>query len=145
MEVEAKFFEELTTAELFEILKARSAVFVVEQNCIYQDMNDLDYRSLHVFAMENGSVLAYLRAFVKDAESRTVQIGRVLTMQRGRGFGMQILETGIRLAAEKLHADRIFVEAQSYAVGFYEKAGFQVCSDAYLDDGIPHVDMVKNL
>ncbi len=83
MDIVVKSFDELTTVELYEILKARAAIFVVEQNCVYQDLDDVDYQSLHVFYQEDNRVLAYLRAFYK--EKGVVQIGRVLTMQRGNG------------------------------------------------------------
>ena len=75
----SKYFDELTTKELYEILKARAEIFVVEQNCVYQDLDDLDYRSLHIFCEEDGEVTAYLRAFFKAPD--TVQMGRVLTRQ----------------------------------------------------------------
>ena len=85
MRLVSKFFDELTTAELYEILKARAEIFVVEQNCVYQDLDGKDYNSLHVFYEEEEKVLAYLRAFRKDAD--TVQLGRVLTVQHGTGLG----------------------------------------------------------
>ena len=71
-----------------------------------------------------------------------VQIGRVLTMERGKGFGEEILRAGIRVANEIMKAEKIYIEAQCYAIGFYEKAGFQVTSEKFLEDGIPHVEMV---
>ena len=84
MEIKAKFFHELTTKELYEILKARTEIFVLEQNCVYQDMDDKDYGSLHVFYEEDGKVIAYLRAFSKEAG--IIQMGRVLTLQHGKGL-----------------------------------------------------------
>ena len=83
MKLIAKFFHELTTIELYELLKARSEIFVVEQNCIYQDMDDKDYDSIHVFYQESGKVVAYLRAFLKEKD--VVQLGRVLTVEHGTG------------------------------------------------------------
>ena len=85
MEFAAKTFEELSSLELYEILKARSAIFIVEQNCVYQDLDDLDYRSLHIFSMEDQKVTSYLRAYWKNRD--VVQIGRVLTMKHGTGLG----------------------------------------------------------
>jgi ElaA protein len=85
MKVVSKFFGELTTVELYELLKARAEIFVVEQNCVYQDLDDKDYRSLHVFYEEEKKVTAYLRAFV--IEEGVVQMGRVLTREHGRGLG----------------------------------------------------------
>ena len=136
-------FEELTTHELYEILKARCAVFVVEQQCPYQDIDGLDERSLHVFYEEEGRVLAYLRAFRKD--EGCVQMGRVLTVERGKGLGGLLLREGIREIRQKLNPQRIIIEAQCYATGFYEREGFKICSDQFLEDGIPHVQMIKEL
>ena len=141
MNLVIKKFNELTITELYEILKVRAEVFVVEQNCVYQDLDDTDYNSLHVFLEEDGKVKAYLRAFIKDANADTVQIGRVLTTIRGVGLGLDILKKGIEAVKNEFCADKIYIEAQTYAIGFYEKVGFQVVSDEFLEDGIPHVAM----
>lgn len=141
MNWQAKFFDELTTAELYEILKARAEIFVVEQKCIYQDLDDLDLKSLHVFCEENGHVEAYLRAF--EAEKDVVKMGRVLTLHHGNGLGGMLLKEGIRQIEEKMHPEKIYLDAQSYAVGFYAREGFQVCSEEFLEDGIPHKKMER--
>jgi len=141
MNLVIKRFNELTITELYEILKARAEVFVVEQNCVYQDLDDIDYNSLHIFQEEEGKVKAYLRAFIKDANAGTVQIGRVLTTVRGIGLGLDILKNGIEAVKNEFHADKIYIEAQTYAIGFYEKVRFKVVSDEFLEDGIPHVKM----
>ncbi len=145
VKLNAKFFDELTAAELYEILRARAAVFVVEQNCVYQDVDGVDYRSLHVFYESDGQVTAYLRLFPKPDEEGTVQMGRVLTVQRGTGLGGVLLKDGIRLARETMNARKIFLEAQCYAAGFYEREGFRICSGEFLEDGIPHVAMELTL
>lgn len=145
MECRSKFFNELSTEELFQILRARMAVFVVEQNCVYQDADEKDRESLHVSFWEDGQILAYLRIFRKDEQTATVRIGRVLTLRRGEGLGMRLLLEGIRQAKEKLNAERIYLEAQCYAIGFYEKAGFTVCSEPFIEDGIPHIQMIREL
>ncbi len=140
MEIKSKFFQELTTKELYEILKSRAAVFVVEQNCVYQDLDDRDDQSLHVFfEEEDGRVEAYLRAFARD--EGCVQMGRVLTLVHGTGLGGRLLKDGITQIRERMHPERIYIEAQCYAVGYYEREGFRVCSDEFLEDGIPHVGM----
>lgn len=139
MQLIAKEFDKLTTTELYEILKARSAVFVVEQQCIYQDLDDLDYRSLHLFYRDQTAVAAYLRAFYKEKD--VVQIGRVLTVKHGAGLGGRILHEGLKQVREKLPCRKIYIEAQSYAIGFYEREGFRVTSEEFLEDGIPHVQM----
>lgn len=123
------------------IIPRRAEVFVVEQNCVYQDLDDIDYNSLHIFQEEEGKVMAYLRAFIKDANAGTVQIGRVLTTVRGAGLGLDILKNGIEAVKNEFCAAKIYIEAQTYAIGFYEKVGFKVVSDEFLEDGIPHVAM----
>ena len=139
MKLISKFFEELSTTELYEILKARAEIFVVEQECIYQDLDDKDYKSLHVFYEEEGKVLAYLRAFVKEKD--VVQVGRVLTIEHGKGLGGKLLKAGLEQIKEKYTPKKIYLEAQCYAIGFYEREGFQICSEEFLEDGIPHVEM----
>ena len=97
MSLTVKEFNELTTVELYEILKARSAVFILEQKMNCQDMDRTDYKSLHFFYQENqnNDVLAYMRAYYKDDSKDTVQIGRVLTLKHGNGLGRKLLEEGI--------------------------------------------------
>ena len=138
--IKSKFFDELSTGELYEILKARAEIFVVEQNCVYQDLDDLDYRSLHVFCQEDGIVTSYLRAFFKEDD--TVQMGRVLTLRHGTGLGGKLLKEGISQIRTKMNPARIYIEAQCYATGFYEREGFRICSEEFLEDGIPHVQMI---
>ena len=144
MKLITKHFTELTTTELYEILKARAEIFVVEQNCIYQDLDDIDYRSLHIFYEENGKVMAYLRAFEKDSASKIVQIGRVLTLTHGIGLGGKLLKEGLSQIKEKMNPSSIYIEAQCYATGFYERESFVISSDEFLEDGIPHVEMILN-
>ena len=139
MKLVSKFFEELTTTELYEILKARAAIFVVEQECVYQDLDDKDYKSLHVFYEEEGKVIAYLRSFVKEKD--VIQMGRVLTIEHGKGLGGKLLKVGIEEIKTKQNPKKIFIEAQCYATGYYAREGFKVCSEEFLEDGIPHVEM----
>ena len=136
----SKYVDELSTNELYEILRARAEIFVVEQNCVYQDLDGIDYESLHVFAEEGGKVTAYLRAFYKDED--TVQMGRVLTLRHGEGLGGKLLREGIAQIRARMHPAKICIDAQCYATGFYEREGFRICSEEFLEDGIPHVRMV---
>lgn len=136
-----KSFNELTTTELYEILKSRAAVFGVEFNCAYQDMDDVDYNSLHVFVEEYGKVVAYLRIFANKTEAGTVQMGRVLTTKRGIGLGEKVVKAGIEAARTKMMAKKIYIEARTYTVDFYERFGFKVTSDEFYEVGIPHVSM----
>ena len=142
MNLVIKYFNELTTTELYEILKSRAEIFVVEQNCIYQDLDDIDYRSLHIYYESDGKIIAYLRAFEKDAAAGVVQVGRVLTLTHGTGLGGKLLKEGISQIKEKMDPSSIYIQAQCYAIKFYEREGFVVSSDEFLEDGIPHVGMI---
>lgn len=139
-----KPFAELSGTELYEILRIREAVFIVEQNCPYPEADGKDPEAVHLwFAGENGRVKAYLRLYYKKDEPGTVQVGRVVTASdvRGTGLGRTILHEGISYAVERMGAVRLYLEAQVYAIGFYEKEGFRVSSGEFLEDGIPHVEM----
>lgn len=142
MECSVKSFEELTVTELYEILQMRSEVFVVEQNCVYQDIDDKDKKAYHVFLHKNGKMQAYLRVLEAGVSFKEVSIGRVLTIQRGQGLGKQLLLEGIKVAKEKFNATQIRIEAQSYAKGFYEQVGFKQVSEEFLEDGIWHMEML---
>ena len=139
-----KHFQELTTNELYEILKTRSEIFVVEQDCVYQDLDDKDQDAYHIFCEnEAGRVAACLRVFWKDEKAGVVQIGRVVTLEHGTGLGGKLLHEGVKLARESFHAKSIYLEAQEYAIGYYAKEGFSVVSEPFLEDGIPHVKMER--
>lgn len=141
MNVITKKFEELTTAELYEILKARAEIFIMEQNINYQDMDDIDYRSMHCFIQEGDKVIAYLRAFYRSEDKSVVKIGRVLTLEHGKGVGRVLLEESIKAIKAKMQCNQIYIEAQKHAVGFYEKFGFVTTSGEFLEEGIIHVAM----
>lgn len=145
MKLVTKFFDELTTTELYEILKARAEIFIMEQEILYQDMDDIDYRSLHIFYEEDGKVLAYLRAFPKEGEEGAVKVGRVLTIEHGTGLGGKLLKEGLKQIKEKMNPTCIHLDSQTHAIGFYEREGFQVCSEEFLEEGIMHVKMVLQL
>ena len=139
MELVVKTFDELKTCELYEILRVRAAVFVVEQECTYQDVDGIDPNAVHAFLQDENGVQAYLRVFEKD--ECTAQMGRMLTVQRGAGLGGRLLKEGIRIARDVLKKDILYIEAQCYATGFYEREGFRITSEEFLEDGIPHVQM----
>lgn len=141
----AKSFSELTLSELYEILKSRSQIFMLEQNIICQDMDNVDYDALHCFISENGRVTAYLRAFYSDESKTCVKIGRVLTLNHGMGYGKIIMEKAINVIKEKMPCDIISLNSQKQAVGFYLKLGFKVVSDEFLEEGVPHYKMELNL
>lgn len=142
MEFTSKFFEELTTKELYEILKVRAMIFVVEQQIRYVDMDDYDQNSLHCFLKDGDNIVAYLRAFVTDEKKRKVKIGRVLTIQHGNGIGRILMTESLAAIKEKLQADMVWVDAQTHAVGYYQKFGFSPCSEEFLEQGIPHIKMI---
>ena len=143
MKLVIKKFDELTVTQLYEILKARAAIFVVEQDCVYQDLDGIDYDSLHIFYEQDNSVVAYLRAFFKD--DTTVRFGRVLSLNHGEGLGRKLLESAIEHVKATTNAKGIYLEGQTYCIGFYEKFGFKVISDEFLLDGLPHVAMQLEL
>ena len=139
MRFAAKTFDELTTAELYEILKARAEIFITEQHIEYVDEDDVDYHSLHCFCQDGRRVTAYLRAYYIDGD--TVKIGRVLTVTHGVGMGLKLMRESMRVIPERLPCKTICMDAQKHAVGFYEKCGFHVTSDEFLEEGIVHVGM----
>ncbi len=145
METVVKTFRELTPDELFDIYRLRVEVFVVEQNCAYQDIDDADKVSYHVWLKDERGILAYLRVLPAGAQYETVGIGRVIAAVRRKGYGSAVLAEGIKVAKEKLNADVITVGAQVYARGLYEKAGFKQVSEEYLEDNIPHIKMELHL
>lgn len=145
MNLVSKYFNELSTTELYEILKARAEIFVVAQKCAFQDLDNKDYSSLHIFYESDGKVLAYTRAYPKSVDPMVVHMGRVLSIQHGIGLGGKILKDSIHIIREQMHAKKIYIEAQCHAIGFYEREGFVICSDEFLDEGIPHVKMELTL
>ena len=145
-EVLVKHFDELSTHELYEILKTRSEIFVVEQDCVYQDLDDKDQDAIHVFCWnDRGRVAGCLRVFMRDEEKKVAQIGRVVTLEHGKGLGGELLRKGVEVAESSFDADSIYLEAQKYAIGYYAKEGFKVISDEFLEDGIPHVQMERKI
>ena len=135
----AKHFDELTTRELYEILRSRAEIFVVEQKISYVDMDKIDYNSLHCYIEDGGRVKAYLRAFYDEMGS--VKIGRVLTLAHGEGLGRELMVRSIDAIKEKMPAPLIYLNSQEHAVGFYEKFGFEVVSDVFYEEHIPHFRM----
>jgi ElaA protein len=146
VDISIKRFDELSTNELYEILKTRFEIFVMEQECLYQDLDDKDQDAVHVFCWNsNRRVAGCLRVFMRDAEKGVVQIGRVVTLEHGKGIGGELLHRGVEVAKEHFKAQKIYLEAQVYAIGYYAKEGFEVVSDEFMEDGIPHVKMEKEI
>lgn len=141
MEFFAKEFSQLTTRELYEILKARCGVFVVEQKMNCQDLDDLDYRSIHFCFYENQKVTAYFRAFFADEQNKIIQIGRCLTTEHRKGLGRALMQQGMDWLIHTYHPEKFVLHAQKHAIGFYEKLGFVCVSDEYLEEGVIHRTM----
>ena len=145
MQLIIKHFSELSAQELFEICKLRVAVFVVEQKCPYQELDDADKSAYHVRLEDETGILAYCRVLPKGATFPEVSVGRVIAVRRRCGLGSRILSEGIKAAKERFGAECIVIGAQVYARGLYEKAGFVQSSPEYLEDGIPHIEMTLKL
>ncbi len=139
MDLYVKKFGELTVDELYAILQLRVSVFVVEQNCPYMELDGQDQIAVHIWFGQDGAVKAYLRVMPDEKGAR---IGRVIAVDRRRGLGTAILRQGIKTAREVFGAKSIYLEAQTYARGLYEKQGFRQVTEEFLEDGIPHVGML---
>lgn len=136
-----KSFHELTIDELYELLRVRSEVFVVEQNCVYQDLDGDDQQAIHLWLTVDNKTVAMARVCPAGTHMQNISIGRVITTDRGKGYGKQIMLHAIDVAKEHFNAKLIDIEAQEYAKGFYEAVGFKQSSDTFMLDGIPHIKM----
>ena len=139
-----KSFRQLTTDELYELLRVRSEVFVVEQNCVYQDLDGDDQEAIHLWLTLGDKTVALARVCPAGTHMTEISIGRVITTERGKGYGRQIMLHAIRAAIEHFGATLIDIEAQEYAKGFYESVGFKQSSGTFMLDGIPHIKMTWN-
>lgn len=141
----AKPFEELSAAQVYEILKSRAEIFMLEQNIRCLDMDDVDYRSVHCFLEENSRVVAYLRAFYSDEDRNTVQLGRVLSLNHGAGLGTELMEKSLEYIKCHMPCRELTLHSQAYVSGFYEKFGFNAVSEPFLEEGIWHVSMTLQI
>lgn len=140
-----KSFSELTSNELYEIMKSREEIFTIGQNIRVLDFDDVDYDAFHCFFMEGNRVVAYLRAFRSDGPEDTMRIGRVLTLKQGLGIGSDLMLKSMRAIKQRCACKTFVLDAQIQAVGFYERLGFAIVSDEFIEAGIPHVTMeLKN-
>jgi len=140
-----KKFSELSPEELYSIIKLRNEVFVVEQNCVFQDADDKDQASSHLMGLKNNKLVAYTRIIPPGIAYEEPSIGRVVTSpaERGTGLGKELMEESIR-QLYLLHGNAsIKIGAQLYLLKFYSSLGFQQSSDIYLEDGIEHIEMTK--
>lgn len=141
MELRHGRLDELTIREIYEIFRLRVSVFVVEQNCPYQEIDDADKEAIHMWLEEDGRIMAYLRVIPAGLVFDQVSIGRVIAVKRRCGLATRLIKEGIKTAAEELGATEIVLEAQTYARSLYEKLGFCQISEEFLEDGIPHIKM----
>ncbi len=141
MELFIRKFSALTVTELHEIYQLREEVFIVEQQCIYQDVDGYDPSAVHVFLKEDGVIQAYLRVLPRDTKFDDVSLGRIIAKRRLCGMGSRIVAEGIKVAREYFGAETIVISAQKRAAAFYEKQGFVPISDEYMEDEIPHIKM----
>lgn len=140
-----KSFDEFTVPELYAVLKARIDVFVVEQNCPYSDLDGYDQKALHLWAEENGEVLAGCRIFNKGIKYNEASIGRVLTTEKARGknLGKQLIRYAVETVENRFHTSEIRISAQDYLLKFYGDFGFEDTGKKYLEDDIPHTEMLR--
>lgn len=152
-EISIKKFNELTNEELYEVLRLRQEVFVLEQTCLYPDLDNCDQVSYHVMAREicedssAGKIAGYLRVLPPGQVFDTIAIGRVLVEEneRKKGIARQMVSETLSFITDVLGEKHIKLSAQQYLTAFYESLGFRTISEGYLEDGIPHIDMELDL
>ena len=145
LKITTKTFKELTTDELYALLQLRSEVFVVEQDCVYQDIDYKDQKALHVLGFKNNKLVAYTRLFKPGDYFNYASIGRVIVAQNEREhkYGYDIMNASINAIKEYYNETRIKISAQTYLKKFYNNLGFEEVEEGYLEDGIPHIGMIK--
>ncbi len=143
----AKTFYELNIQELYQILRLRSEVFVVEQDCVYLDLDNKDQISVHVFQNEKDEIVAYTRIFKSGDYYKNPSIGRVVVSKKNRGkeLGKKIMIYSIEYIKNNLKGEKIELSAQTYLDKFYKDLGFYKTGEDYLEDGIPHQRMIKEI
>ena len=145
MTIQVKSFQELSTTELYDLLQLRSEVFVVEQDCVYQDVDGKDNKAFHVLGYHNQQLVAYTRIFKPGDYFKEASIGRVVVSEksRGSGAGYEIMKASIQFVNDNLAQTDIRISAQTYLKTFYNNLGFIKVGEEYLEDGIPHVNMLR--
>ena len=145
LDIKITSYSELNTEELYSLLQLRSEVFVVEQDCVYQDIDGKDKKALHVLGFKNNKLVAYTRIFKPGDYFNEASIGRVVVRKEERKFkyGYAIMEASIKAVQRYFNQTTIKISAQEYLKQFYVNLGFQQQGDSYLEDGIPHIAMYK--
>lgn len=144
MNFKLKTFNQLTNQELYAILQERSNVFVVEQNCPYPEVDGKDAQSYHLYIEENGEIVAYLRILPPGVSYAELSIGRVLVKKeyRGQRLAHELMVRALQFISDELNETTVKIQAQDYLRNFYGSFGFEAISEVYLEDSIPHVDML---
>lgn len=139
----AKEFDELAPREIFQIFKNRVDIFVVEQECPYTEIDYEDLNAIHLFKMENNTLYAYCRIIETQNE---IKIGRVLVHKeyREHGLAKELLKRALACCNKQFPDQTVYIQAQEYLQSFYQTFGFKAISDIYLEDNIPHLDMIIN-
>ena len=142
-----KTFSELDTEDLYQILRLRSEVFVVEQDCVYQDIDNKDHNAIHLYYKENNEILAYTRIFKAGHYYENPCIGRVVVSKKNRGndLGKKIMIDSMEYIKQNIKGEKIELSAQKYLDKFYKDLGFYKIGEDYLEDGIPHQRMIKEI
>lgn len=145
MKIEIKAFPELSAASLYEVLKLRSKVFVVEQNCVYQDPDGYDPVALHVLGWKKNRLIAYARCFRPGDYFEEASVGRVVCdpVFRNAGYGHEIFKASVQAIEEFFEVRKIRISAQTYLHDFYAAHGFKKTGNQYLEDGLPHIAMIR--
>jgi ElaA protein len=144
--IKTKTFKQLSTDELYAILQLRSEVFVVEQDCVYQDLDYKDQKALHVLGFKNQALVAYTRIFKPNDYFENASIGRVIVKESERKYryGYDIMDASIKAIKDYYNETKIKISAQVYLKKFYNNLGFKSIGEEYLEDGIPHIGMIKD-
>ena len=145
MKIQVKSFGELSVQELYALLQLRSDIFVVEQQCIYLDLDGSDSKAVHVLGYEGAELAAYTRIFRAGDNMELASIGRVAVQKnyRGQGKGVEIMKASLEAIASEFGEKDVAISAQTYLIEFYEELGFKKIGDIYLEDDIPHIKMIR--
>jgi ElaA protein len=146
LEITIKTFQELTTKELYDLIQLRVDVFCVEQNCVYQDLDGKDEKAIHIIGKKNNKIIAYTRVFKAGDYFKESSIGRVVVRkdERQHKYGYDIMKASIQAVKEYFNETTIKLSAQTYLRKFYNNLGFKEIGQEYIEDGIPHIAMVKH-
>jgi len=146
LDITIKHFNELNRDELYQLLQLRSQVFVVEQNCVYLDLDGKDQSAIHIIGKKDSKIVAYTRAFAPGDYFKQANIGRVVVSNKERShcYGKVIMEASIKAVEDVFNETTIKLSAQTYLKKFYNSLGFKTYGEGYLEDGIPHIAMLRN-